>query len=54
MNIKHWSLVMSTKHDAPLSPLLDPLKGLSRLNCGKLGLEGHSRLPALEKGRGAC
>ncbi len=45
---------MSTKHDAPLSPLLDPLKGLSRLNCGKLGLEGHSRLPALEKGRGAC
>ncbi len=40
--------------DAPLSPLLDPLEGLSRLSCGKLGLEGRSRLPALERGRGAC
>jgi hypothetical protein len=40
--------------DAPLSPLLDPLEGPSRLSCGKLGLEGHSRLPALERGRRAC
>ncbi len=24
------------------------------LNCGKLGLEGHSRLSALKGGRGAC
>ncbi len=28
--------------DALLSPLLDPLEGLSMLNCGKLGLEGRS------------
>ncbi len=41
-------------NDAPLSPLLDPLEGLSRLNCGKLGLEGPSRLPTLERGRRAC
>ncbi len=40
--------------NAPLSPLLDPLEGLSRLNCGKLGLEGRTRLPALKMGRGAC
>jgi hypothetical protein len=40
--------------DAPQSPLLDPLEGLSMLNCKKLGLEGRSRLPALERGRGAC
>ncbi len=40
--------------DALLNPLLDPLEGLSMLNCGKLGLEGRSRLPALKGGRGAC
>jgi hypothetical protein len=40
--------------DASLSPLLDPLEGLSMLNYGKLGLKGRSRLPALEGGRGAC
>jgi hypothetical protein len=45
----------STIHfDAFLSPLLDPLEGLSMLNCGKLGLEGRSRLSALKGGRGAC
>jgi len=40
--------------DALPSPLLDPLEGPSMLNCGKLGLEGHSRLPTLKGGRGAC
>ncbi len=40
--------------DAPLSSLLDPLKGLSMMNCGKLELEGRSRLPALKGVRGAC
>jgi hypothetical protein len=40
--------------DALLSPLLDPLEGLSMLNCGKLGLEGCSRFLALKGGRGAC
>jgi hypothetical protein len=43
-----------TRSDALLSPLLDPLEGLSMLNCGKLGLEGRSRLSALEGGRRAC
>jgi hypothetical protein len=40
--------------DAPLSSLLDPLEGLSMLNCEKLELEGRSRLPALKGVRGAC
>jgi hypothetical protein len=39
-------------HDTLLSPLLDPLEGLSMLNCGKLGLEGRSRLPTLKGGKG--
>ncbi len=42
---------MQFRIEAPLSPLLDPLKGLSRLSCGKLGLEGRSRLLAVESGR---
>ncbi len=40
--------------DVPLSSLLDPLEGLSMLNCGKLELEGRSQLPALKGVRGAC
>ncbi len=40
-------------HDAFLSPLLDPLEGLSMLNCGKLELEGRSQLPTL-KGVEGC
>ncbi len=44
----------SKAHDALLSPLLDPLEGLSMLNCGKLGLEGRSQLLAQKGGRGAC
>jgi hypothetical protein len=36
--------------DAPLSPLLDPLEGQIMSSCGKLGLEGRSRLPALKGG----
>jgi hypothetical protein len=52
-NSKHEVCVM-TINDVPLSPLLDPLEGPSRLSCGKLGLEGCSQLPALERGRGAC
>jgi hypothetical protein len=34
--------VIVVVYDALLSPLLDPLEGLSMLNCGKLGLEGRS------------
>jgi hypothetical protein len=34
--------------DVLLSFLLDPLEGLSMLNCGKLELGGRSRLPALK------
>ncbi len=41
-------------NDALQSPLLDPLEGPSTLNCGKLGLEGRSRLPALKGGRGCA
>ncbi len=40
--------------DVLLSPLLDPLEGQIMLSCGKLGLEGRSRLTALKGGRGAC
>jgi len=40
--------------DALLSPLLDPLEGPTMWTCGKLGLEGRSQFPALERGRGAC
>jgi hypothetical protein len=37
--------------DALPSSLLDPLEGLSMLNCKKLELEGgRSRLPALRQG----
>jgi hypothetical protein len=42
------NLLCRNPRDALLSPLLDPLEGLSMLNCGKLGLEGRSRLPALQ------
>jgi hypothetical protein len=45
---------VSLNCDALPSPLLDPLEGLSMLNYGKLGLEGHSRLPTLKGVRGAC
>jgi hypothetical protein len=47
-------LLEECEDDALLSPLLDPLEGLSMLNCGKLGLEGRSRFPALKGGIGAC
>jgi hypothetical protein len=40
--------------DALPSSLLGPLEGLSMLSCGKLELEGRSRLPALKGVRGAC
>ncbi len=33
--------------DALLSPLLNPLEGSTMCSCGKLGLGGRSRLPAL-------
>ncbi len=36
------------------SPGLNPLEGPTMCSCGKLGLEGCSRLPALRRGRGAC
>ncbi len=40
--------------DALLSSLLDPLEGLSMVNCGKWELGGRSRLPTLKGVRGAC
>jgi hypothetical protein len=40
--------------DALLSSLLDPLEGPGVLNCEKLELGSHFRLPALKRGRGAC
>jgi hypothetical protein len=48
-NITFTKLSKETYFDAPLSPSLDPLEGPSRLSCGKLGLEGRSRLLALER-----
>jgi hypothetical protein len=38
--------------DALPSPLLNPLEGSTMWSCKKLGLEGCSRLPALERGKG--
>jgi hypothetical protein len=46
--------VQMIKFDALPSPELNPLEGPTMLSCGKLGLEGHSRLLALKRGRGAC
>jgi len=40
--------------DALPSPGLNPLEGPTMLSCGRVGLEGRSRLPALKRGRGAC
>jgi hypothetical protein len=37
-----------THNDAFLSPLLNPLEGSTMSSCGKLGLGGRSRLPALK------
>jgi len=46
--------MMCVMRDALPSPGLNPLEGLTMLSCGKLGLEGRSRLPALKRGTGAC
>jgi hypothetical protein len=48
-----WSLVEDQRtrrrsYDALPSSLLNPLEGLSMLNCGKLELEGRSRFPTLK------
>jgi len=43
-----FNLLKVSAIDALLSPLLDPLEGPSTLNCGKLGLESRSWLPALK------
>ncbi len=40
--------------DALPSPGVNPLEGSPKCSCGKLGLERRSRLPALERGKGAC
>ncbi len=49
------TFVASNKTPTSLpSSLLDPLEGLSMLNCEKLDLEGRSQLPALKGVRGAC
>jgi hypothetical protein len=42
VSFEAFRTVNNVVHDAPLSPLLDPLEGLSRLSCEKLGLEGRS------------
>jgi hypothetical protein len=47
-------ILEDTLNDALPSPLLNPLEGPTMLSCGKLGLEGRSRLPTLKRGRGAC
>ncbi len=47
----NWSQRNCEACDAPLSSLLDPLEGLSVLNCGKLELEGCTQLPALKGGK---
>ncbi len=47
-------MIRLLKTDALLNSLLDPLEGLSMLNCGKLELEGRSSLPALKGVGGAC
>jgi hypothetical protein len=39
--------------DALPSPGVNPLEGLPKCSCGKLGLERRSRLPTLERGRGS-
>ncbi len=44
----------SPKIDALPSPRVNPLEGPTMCSCGKMGLEGRSRLPALKRGRGAC
>jgi len=50
-----WIMLAFVKvNDALPSPELNPLEGPIMLSCGKLGLEGHSRLPTLKRGRGAC
>ncbi len=35
------------------SPGVNPLEGSPKCNCGKKDLEGRSRLPTLERGRGS-
>jgi len=39
--------------DALPSPGVNPLEGSPKCSCGKLGLERHSRLPTLERGKGS-
>jgi hypothetical protein len=46
--------IYKTLFDALPSPGLNPLEGPTMLSCRKLGLGRRSRLPALERGRGAC
>jgi hypothetical protein len=41
-------------NEALPSPGLNPFEGSTMLSCGKLGLEGRSRLPTLKRGTGAC
>jgi hypothetical protein len=43
-----FKLHMWMSRDALLSPLLNPLEGSTMYSCGKLGLGGRSRLPALK------
>jgi hypothetical protein len=62
LNSKAWQHIDNTwpdfaiepRNDALPSPGLNPLEGPTMLSCRKLGLGRRSRLPALERGRGAC
>jgi len=59
MSIKEGPDFYSLQHhmkayDALPSAELNSLEGPTMCSCGKLGLEGRSRLPALKRGRGAC
>jgi hypothetical protein len=45
--IGDFNVELGSACDALLSPLLNPLEGSTMWSCGKLGLWGCSRLPAL-------
>jgi len=47
-----YSCLIVAFNDALPSLGLNPLEGPTICSCGKVGLEGHSRLPTLKRGRG--
>jgi hypothetical protein len=54
LEASHDTTMASSHYDALPSPGLNPLEGSTMCSCGKLGLEGRSRLLALKRGRGVC